>query len=614
MPGLTLLNIDRERNIGSEPIQEIQEIISDINSFTKNIPPSAPSPRLVPLKMKLMQLQDAVSQFGSDGSIPIETKQSAIMGLHPELQMLANKLSGYRGNYLVKIEICMNFLLNHLCSSAAADPISTVIGVSNVLAQVLSSGMQIIELPTFDVKSTSPRYFDEFALIFNSMLTTAGLFSAPVLGLPDIHISALGGWADQALTQFSVINRFVKNFFDPAVFYRIDHESNAIPFDTTTDILAFYEYENEFLAALITRADLLSGLEFKITEDDEPITLQSTEDITLLLASVIEANCNQIDLYMETIDKLYTSGYIDRNERPSDHPHLMAYRTDSKIWRNVASLAKYLVKLFEQNISKDRSHWEQMKLIISKDEELPPLDPDRNELQMQLYDILLGFETNLKKMFPSSAIDTDNFVKSSDFTKFRNFLQYIITAVAVNDIILQSEFTWTPWLFKQHGKFFMGSALKHNPLGAIEVGMISITLGTITKNRAMIDDALAILNDVKPMLDFQMHHLLAIEIVEKLVTHPYNDYKHIVDGLSSTISDFLTTYEVNPNSMLFQRSNLYLAMLAMFKESEKGEFLRKEDERFVAFDPYSWIQVPRNYKPSFPYMPLNTSIDNLNSG
>ena len=76
----------------------------------------------------------------------------------------------------------------------------------------------------------------------------------------------------------------------------------------------------------------------------------------------------------------------------------------------------------------------------------------------------------------------------------------------------------------------------------------------------------------------------------------------------------MTDFEINPNSLLFQKGSLYLAMLMMYLESDPKEFLRKQGERFVAFDLFSWLQVPKDFKPDFPYMPLNTSLDNLNSG
>ena len=249
MTGLTLLNIDRERSISQNPLDDIRGLISEIQQYSRNVDENTPSPRLVPLRNKIKQLQDSVSQFGSDGRISVIDKQNAILELHPDLMMLSNDMILIKEEFSILIQICLNFLLNHLCSTAAADAKSKVIGVSNVMAQVLSNNMQIIPHRRIEIDEYDPRYFDEFSTLFNSMLTTAGLFAAPVLNLPDIPISALGAWADQALDQFAYINKFVSENFSPETFYRIDKRENGVPFDTTTDILNFYVYENQFLSA-----------------------------------------------------------------------------------------------------------------------------------------------------------------------------------------------------------------------------------------------------------------------------------------------------------------------------------------------------------------------------
>ncbi|MDH5645892.1 MAG: hypothetical protein OEZ01_07785, partial [Candidatus Heimdallarchaeota archaeon] len=120
------------------------------------------------------------------------------------------------------------------------------------------------------------------------------------------------------------------------------------------------------------------------------------------------------------------------------------------------------------------------------------------------------------------------------------------------------------------------------------------------------------LEEVKPFLEFELHHYLAIEIIVNIVKYPGVSSIILVESLVDLVSNFIVNYELNQNSVLFQRANLYLMMLTMYKET--GEFLRKEDERFVAFDPFSWIQLPRNHEQLLPYIPLNTSIDNLSAG
>jgi hypothetical protein len=615
MTGLTLLNIDRERSTSQKPLEDIRGLISEIQQYSKSVDANPPGPRLVPLRNKIKQLQDSVSQFGSDGSISVIDKQNAIMELHPDLMMVANDMVLVKPEFSTHIQICLNFLLNHLCSTAASDPKSRVIGVSNVMAQVLSNNMQIIEPKRLTIDDYDPKYFDEFSTLFNSMLTTAGLFAAPVLNLPDIPISALGGWADQALDQFAIINKFVKEHFNPETFYRIDKRENGVPFDTTTDILNFYVYENQFLSALMARADLLSGLEFKITEDGKPVQLQSVEDITALLAESIERNCDEIERHLSQIDTMFHAGKINRNEKPANHPHLLNFISEAKIWRQVANAGKILVRLFTL-IKEGSLVLENLfpKSHESKESDVPPLDEGGNFIQKRIQEGLLKLENALFEMFPQVNTDADNFIQSSDFTKFKEFLSYLVMLCAANDILLQSKNIWLHWLLKRYGDYLIGTdAVKYNPIGCLQYGVYSVVLGLISDNTSFIEQGIYAINEAKPNFEFQMHHLFAAEVLITLVDNPFHDYTMAALKLPNLINEFLQNYEINPNSLLFQKASLYLAMLTMYLESDPKEFLRKQGERFVSFDLFSWLQVPNDFKPDFPYMPLNTSLDNLNS-
>jgi hypothetical protein len=444
------------------------------------------------------------------------------------------------------------------------------------------------------------------------MLTTAGLFSAPILGLPNIPISALGAWADQALEQFSIINKFVSEHFNPRTFYRIDQSAKAIPFDTTTDILSFYIYENEFLGALIARADLLSGLEFpgEFTESGSPQILQSTEDITKVLAESIRRNCRSILEHMEQIDEMFTTGFIDRNEKPEDYIHLMSFKEEATLWMNIAELADLLIEIFNINYPAHDNFDLDIRNHFATVEKLPP-NKEETVHQTKLFLILNSIHDNLFKMFPRAATETAIFIQSSEFTKFRGYLQYIIHIVAAHDLLLDSQEAWTPWFLTQLGEYFTGASIKYNPHGALEVAILSILLGIITDNDSILQNGKSILNNVEDHLEFQHHHLLAIRILNDLVNTWGKDRTIVVNTISNTVTEFLDDMQVNPVSMLFQRANLYLGMLSMY--DEEGIYLRKTNERYVVFDPFSWIQIPKRLNLNFPYMPLNTNIDNLNS-
>ncbi|MHA2502864.1 MAG: hypothetical protein ACXAE3_08345 [Candidatus Kariarchaeaceae archaeon] len=611
MPGLTLLNIDRETTSTGNPLTDIREIITEIEEFIGAMSGTLLPARAMPLKMKLRRLQDSVSQFGADDTITVEEKQTAIMELHPDLQMLINRLQRFGNSYSVLVEICMNYLLNHLCSTAASDPKSTVIGVSNVMAQVLSNDISILAVPELSIASSEPKYFEEFSRQFNAMLTTAGLFAAPVLGLPDIPISALGAWADQALSQFSNINQYVKRYYDPNTFYLIDKQENAIPFDTTTDVLSFYVYENEFLAALIARADILSGLEFPgaFSRDGNPVTLQSTEEITILLADSIIQNCGEIINHMNTIDRMFKDGIIDRNERPEDHPDLMQFRDEAQLWELIAKFAKLMVSIFlKEPVQNDLRGIEDLHHPLS---ELPPVDEEITPLQKRLLILLDEFQRLIFDMFPTAKSNRAEFIKSSGFTRFRDYFRFLIHIIAAHDIHSETNKIWLPWFLDSFKQLTIGETTQYGPINAVEVGILATILGVNFDVASLTEQGKMILTDVRPFLEFQSHHALSIEILLKLTQISSSTPDVVASNLSADILQFFEKHQINPNSMLFQRATLYQAMLEMYKET--GIYLRKSNERFVAFDPFSWIIPGEDSGVEFPYMPLNTSLDNLNS-
>ena len=623
LPGLVLLNIDRQLEDAKNPLQEINTLIDEIFEFLRKFPPETPSVRLVPLKMKLRQLLDVVSQFGADGSMNVNEKQSTIMQLHNQFQMLTNNLLQYQGNFSDFSDICSSYLLNHLCSTAAVDPRATVIGVSNVMAQVLSQGIQIIEDPDLEVVSVDARYFENFALRFNQMLTIAGLFSAPVLGLPDIPISQLGSWSDQALSQFASIFRFIDKFYRPLTFYKIEKEMKAHPFDTTSDILSFYIYLNEFFAALIARADLLSGIEFpaEFTHDNQSVILQSTNQINEILATSIEINCKKIEDHLASIQELYDNGVIDRNEKPNENENLVDYYPEINLWRIIAKFAKMMQVLFDSQQLEykiDDHRREAIQRLSIYNEELPSVQSSPLDIEYEMVGMINDFIFEIQRLFPQcTMVDVTDFIKSSDFTKFRQFLQYLIHIVAAHDIFLRIEILWTPWLISKYGKFFMESTTAYNPLSALEAGILTIFLGIRDNSSFLVQDGLSIINNSKKYLEFQLHHFLTIEIISKLITIGIHNLKDRIGEVITIIESFLEEFQLSQNSLLHQRASLYKGILQIYQapsnDPEQDPFSMM-NARFVTFDPFSWIQLPNDFKPVFPYISLNTSLANLYAG
>ncbi len=618
MAGLTLLNIDRAREMSASPVDDIELIINDIIVFTRDLPSDIPNIRLMPLKNKLKQLQDIISQFGTQGDIPVDEKQQIIMKLHSELQYLYNETSRFKGNYSNLIEICSNYLLNHLTTTAAVDPRAQVIGVSNVLAQVLSKQIDICENITLDIDPDDPRYFDEFSFKYNNYLTIAGLYAAPVLGLPDIPMSQLGSWADQALRQFAALHRFIDNYYNPEHFYKIEKENNALPFDTNCDILSFYLYENEFFTALMARADIISGIEFpkEFLMSDESMTLQSSEKTNEILAVSILNNCSRIEEHISVLTDMYNKGIINRNENPNNNQRLQEFRNESKIWAKIVRFVKDMHILFNYTNDKfqlDEDDRKRIQKIYMDRDDGPPLQKNSPDMELELYDLFNQIENDLMILFPEfKQTEINNFILSSAFIKFRFFFQFIVHIIAAHDLFIKNDIIWTIWLMEHYGKFFDEYSSQYNALITIEVGVLAIVTGLLYKAPVLKEEGVILLKRVKPVLEFQTHHLLSLQILITLVENPRSDFRDLVSKLSNLINKFFEDYEISQTSVLFQRANLYLAMLLMFEQT--GEFLRKAQERYVALDPFTWIQVPKTLTTILPYIPLNTALDNLSSG
>ena len=288
---------------------------------------------------------------------------------------------------------------------------------------------------------------------------------------------------------------------------------------------------------------------------------------------------------------------------------LINFKTEANLWIDISELANLLVTIFSQN----SEGMTDITLKLNCDiEDLPPFDENKlNTTQKRVLSLLDRYYFNLKKMFPQSEEDVQAFVRSSEFTTYRDYFAYIIHIVAAHDLLVSPKDNWIAWLLDISKPYVAGLSSQFNPINAMEVGTLTLIFGIEKDLPALVDQGKLILKQVKPHLEFQSHHLLAIEILSKLSEIYKTSSQNIAQILTDIVTNFLETNQISPNSVLFQRTNLYLAMLQMLNET--GIFMKKSNERFVAFDPFSWIQTTENIDFSFPYMPLNTSLDNLNS-
>jgi hypothetical protein len=607
---ISLLNLDQEQDRDLKEIEKaIYEEIQNISDLVVNQDASQfVGPKLMILRNRVKDLQNSLAEFGELTEIPTMKKQQMILEIHPLLQNVSNSIFGIDETSDKIINTCVSFLLTHLVYTAAANPKSVVIGVSNVLAQVLSQEIGVTECPVINTKKDDPAYFDEFQVNFNYVLTSAGLFAAPVIGLPDISISALGNWADLAISQFGYLREFTIKYFDPEMFYKFDKlKLGHVPFDSTKDILTAILFENEFLYQLSSRADLLSGLEVppNFGLSTESIKLMSAEEVTKQFCLKIIENCNFIDEKLKIIYEMFNRGKINRNDDPKEDERLIEINQEINAWALVAEFGVLVNKILSNKTLKDINYQ-------PKSYSLPPYDKD-NIIQQNLIHIFDRLLLILNEMSKNKELDI-NFIESSKFSNYKQFYNVAIKIIAFNDLYSNGSL-WFDWFYDRFNRYFEDDAIMFNPIGGLIIGTLCIWSGFKTNIMDLTVKGSEILVKVEPHLEFQFHHIISLLIINKLVEtfNSGNEFTNIVESLMQLIKKFIQDYEIAENSMLFQKLNLYSAMLEMY--TEMGVFIRKQNERIVPFDVFTWIFPSQLEEMSqIPWLPLNTSVENLNIG
>lgn len=606
---LSLLNIDREDEKDAKKIiDQVYEELDNFNSLLDTYEHSEiPASRMVILRNRMLDLQGSIATFGALTSIKMEKKSDIIFDLQPQLMMLSNRVLGIDAFIDRSITTCTSYLLYQLVSTAAAKPRNIVIGVSNILAQVLSMDIGVTDIPTIEKSEDDPSYFNYLANHFNYVITSAGLFAAPVVGLPNIPSSALGNYAEKALNQFGYLRSFIENNYSPLSFYEIDKRNHStVKFDTTKDVISAFLFENEFLAELGARADLLSGLRFpgSLTEDGEAKVFSSVDDITNVLANRILSNCEKIEKYINLLYDMFNKGTINKNDNPKTDFELNDIIIQVKTWRTIANLGKLMVKIFNGEES-------DYTTVIDFKDELPELADQPVSNELELYAYLQQMLNTLKHLSIAEEEEIAKFAQTSQFSVYRTFLKYTIYIVSLHDLKLQSK-SWTVWFFQNYNAYFKENVIQYFPVETLMVAESLLFQGLFANNDKLIATGRDLMMCTEPFLEFQFHHTINIKVLSTLLSGRKLGYGVEVGNVQKLIPEFLQTYEIDASSMLNLRLMLYGEMLKLFKEM--NVFIRKQNERLVPFDIFSWIQLPIDAEQQIPWIPLNTAIENLNVG
>jgi len=605
---ITLLNIDIASNRTFEMIEKsIYEHIDSIYELLDNFGDGdIPKPRMMILRNRMKDLQDAIADFGEETGISTNEKQAKIFELHPQLISLANDVYGRDDEVDYNITSCISYLLNLLCSGAAANPKSVVIGVSNILAQVLSQEVGVDELPVIQVDKEDPIYFSTFSTYYNYLLTSAGIYAAPVIGLPGITISALGNWTERSLRQFGFLRKFVNDIFNPQLFYTLDKRHHSVKnYDSTKDILASILYENEFLVQIAARADIISGIEFpkEFTNSDEPISFKSTDEITEFICLEIRANSKRIFKIIDSVYSFFQSAMINRNENPMNDKEFIHLRNVAEAWEVLADLGLLLLDIFKNN---------PVEVVKVEDRIGFPAFRAEDGPQSQLISLLHRLSDKLELL--KGDVQLDDFIQSAEFTTYRIFFHYMLYIIAINDIQLKNN-SWLEWFYAKYQEFFKEQSIEYTTLETLLLGELFVFKGFAQSSQKLLDIGKKLIELVESYVEFQTHHLVSIKILRRIIEMYENneDFVENKDNFVSMINNFISTYEIPMESMLFYKLNIYIQMIDIYFQQNE-EAIVKQYERNVPFDIFSWATLPLEFSKNFIWLPTNSAVENLNIG
>ena len=605
---ITLLNIDIASNRTFEMIEKsIYEHIDSIYELLDNFGKGdIPKPRMMILRNRMKDLQDAIAFFGEETSISTNEKQAKIFELHPQLISLANDVYGRDEEVDYNITSCISYLLNLLCSGAAANPKSVVIGVSNILAQVLSQEVGVDELPVIQVDKEDPRYFSTFSTYYNYLLTSAGIYAAPVIGLPGITTSALGNWTERSLRQFGFLRKFVSDIFNPQLFYTLDKRyHSAKNYDSTKDILASILYENEFLVQIAARADIISGIEFpkEFTNSDEPVSFKSTDEITEFICLEMRANSKRIFKIIDSVHSFFQSAMINRNENPMNDEELIHLRNVAEAWEILADLGLLLLDIFKNN---------PIEVVTVEDRIGFPAFRADDAPQSQLISLLHRMSDKLELL--KGEVQLDDFIQSAEFTTYRIFFHYMLYIIAVNDILLKNN-SWLEWFYAKYQEFFKEQSIEYTTLETLLLGELFVFKGFAQSSQKLLDTGKKLIQLAESYVEFQTHHLVSIKILRRIIEmyENHEDFVENKDNFVSMINNFISTYEIPMESMLFYKLNIYIQMIDIYFQQNE-EAIVKQYERNVPFDIFSWATLPLEFSKNFIWLPTNSAVENLNIG
>ncbi len=588
----------------SELTNGASEVLSELLNYIQR--QTETQGKIIVIKNKLSNLHELISTIGSFDKIPIQTKRDALLDLQQGLVSLFNELSGMDKQIDLKIETLMNYVLASLSTTSALTIDTEIIGLTNILAQVLTNleTSSVDFIPTIEITKNSIKSFQEFSLFYNYFLARASLFASPAVGLPNIPVASLGVWLEESIENFGLLNQFVETYFSILTFIAYDQLLNSqIIFDSIKDILQSILYQNQFLVNIGLKADVISGLILPENfTGNNNIQLTSIEMIVYTVADLIDSKCNKVESIIDELKRLYDEGKINKNFNPNSDLEMKRLIDEVEIWRIKSDIGRHtqdVLQLYNKFTSGRYPNVTTFPQVIVINQ------PGIKNLFQTYFEILTEQLTNVL----TTLNDLKSITESSRFLQFRDILNTCLIVVAVTDLYIRQKPNIQEFL-KRFGFLFKGENLAVLPKETLLFSEILLTNGVLVDNRESINLGTKLINSIADQFTFQRHHWYQIKILlalsEQLLTgkNPWNNlYLTFIDGLQGD--------EIEDNTILYQKLTLYSGLLLGFNEN--GEFPLSTADRVVAFDPFTWVLNPLIFEMKKPLMIVNTSLDNLKS-
>ena len=307
----------REEPSSLPPIaDELKETMIDIRDFILQLKERSLGflQQKIILNRKIEHLKQLFNQVNMDFTINADAKADFFLKALPILAEALNHLPTEKEfqEQWMELSSAFNFFLIAISSMKGEMEQRKIQASANLLAQILTGVPKLErlpELPTMEDRT----YIKRFALVFNLVQSTAGVYTSILGSLDTIHIDDLVQWVNLAFWHYKLYFELLEEI-DLIKFYEITKKRDGSFYQR---IIAYYGSLFNVIALSLQLESLLGQGWHEKIETYGILQEKSLKGVILLLKQGIEI-LNQLEA---TLQRGVEQGIIDRNERPEHSPY-----------------------------------------------------------------------------------------------------------------------------------------------------------------------------------------------------------------------------------------------------------------------------------------------------